>query len=296
MKPQKLFSSWFKFAIADFSIAKKISSSYALTIGIAVTGTAIGLLIGNYYQKQAQNRYLFTNQQQRLLGMLSNSVANVRSHPQELFVVLEDSVWLEYEISKFHQDIIQVKTTLSELRRFSSNNPNYIAVGSTEFQEFLSIYERTINAYNQLIQKLWQQIKFPNHQPERISLAKQQIVEAIRGDEATEIKVEFEKLSEGLILIQQSAEQQEEQANEQLNRANILRLQIIAASMVLSTLIAITLALLTSRAIARPVQILTNVAQKSIRESNFDLQVPVTRNDEIGILASSFNQVKRTLI
>lgn len=36
---------------------------------------------------------------------------------------------------------------------------------------------------------------------------------------------------------------------------------------------------------------LTNVAQRITKESNFDLQAPVITTDEIGILATAFNQV-----
>ena len=59
----------------------------------------------------------------------------------------------------------------------------------------------------------------------------------------------------------------------------------------LSIAIAILLALLTSRAIAQPIQTLTNIARRSTEESNFDLQATIERDDEIGILASAFNQL-----
>jgi len=35
------------------------------------------------------------------------------------------------------------------------------------------------------------------------------------------------------------------------------------------------------------------VAQKATQEGNFDLQAPVTRNDEVGILATSLNSLIR---
>ncbi|WP_086762516.1 ATP-binding protein [Nostoc sp. 106C] len=68
-------------------------------------------------------------------------------------------------------------------------------------------------------------------------------------------------------------------------------MQIIASSILLSAAIAILLALFTSRTITRPVQELTQMAQRVIKESNFGLQTPVTTTDEIGILGTAFNQV-----
>lgn len=61
--------------------------------------------------------------------------------------------------------------------------------------------------------------------------------------------------------------------------------------MLLSIAIAFLLASYTSRAIARPIQAVTNIAQKVTQESNFDLQAPVTTKDEVGTLAISLNQL-----
>ncbi|UKO98613.1 ATP-binding protein [Nostoc sp. UHCC 0870] len=56
---------------------------------------------------------------------------------------------------------------------------------------------------------------------------------------------------------------------------------------------------LIGRAISRPLQALTQVAQRVTQDSNFDLQASVTTKDEVGILAMSLNkliqEVKRLL-
>ncbi|WP_334842748.1 sensor histidine kinase [Nostoc sp.] len=65
-----------------------------------------------------------------------------------------------------------------------------------------------------------------------------------------------------------------------------------------SSILAIT-GFLISRTITRPLKAVTQVAQRVTQESNFDLQAPVTTEDEVGILAIAFNQliqqVKRLL-
>ncbi|MEH2418843.1 ATP-binding protein [Nostoc sp.] len=48
---------------------------------------------------------------------------------------------------------------------------------------------------------------------------------------------------------------------------------------------------LIARTITRHLKAVTQVAQRVIQESNFDLQAPVTTEDEVGILAISFNQL-----
>ncbi|WP_414519607.1 ATP-binding protein [Nostoc sp. PCC 9305] len=57
-----------------------------------------------------------------------------------------------------------------------------------------------------------------------------------------------------------------------------------------SSILAIT-GFLISRTITRPLKAVTHVAQRVTQESNFDLQAPVTTEDEVGILAISFNQL-----
>jgi signal transduction histidine kinase len=47
----------------------------------------------------------------------------------------------------------------------------------------------------------------------------------------------------------------------------------------------------TSRAIASPIKVVTNVAQQATQEGNFNLQAPVTTEDEVGVLANSLNQL-----
>ncbi|MBE9104512.1 HAMP domain-containing protein [Nostoc cf. edaphicum LEGE 07299] len=82
-----------------------------------------------------------------------------------------------------------------------------------------------------------------------------------------------------------------QQAKQELQTAEKLRLYIIVGSQSLSIAIATLLAIYTSRAIARPIQAVTHIAQQVTEESNFDLQAPVTTNDEVGILATSLNRL-----
>ncbi|MEH2034963.1 MAG: ATP-binding protein [Nostoc sp.] len=57
-----------------------------------------------------------------------------------------------------------------------------------------------------------------------------------------------------------------------------------------SSILAVT-GFLIARTITRPLKAVTQVAQRVTQESNFDLQAPVTTEDEVGILAIAFNQL-----
>jgi two-component system, NtrC family, sensor kinase len=295
--PRKISRAIFQYIpskIVNLSIAKKIGYGYALSIGIALAGTATGLAIGNYYQQQAQDRFELADRKQHLLSELDRTILEVRSHPQALFSVLEQSILFEYEMSKFNRDILEVKDTLLKLQDFAVNDVksgNISEIESKEFHSFLSNYEQQIEAYSLFMQKLWTRIQSTSFELNKTDRSEEILVSVIRGKDAKQIKVQFEKLSEDLALLKQKAEQSQTQAERQLLLSNYLRLKIVIGSMVMSTAIAIVLAAITSRAIARPICELTTITSRSIQDSNFDLKVAVTSTDEIGLLSHSFNQL-----
>lgn len=71
-------------------------------------------------------------------------------------------------------------------------------------------------------------------------------------------------------------------------RPTIVLIGIVSLGCIILGLI---LGLRISSSIAAPLQSLTALAQQVIQESNFDLQAPVTTKDEIGILATAFNDL-----
>ena len=277
--------------ISGLSIAKKITYGYSLAIGIAVLGTTGGMICGDYYQKQAFQALTFADEQQHLLRDLEYSVQAVQSHPKRLISVLGDSIWFEYETAKFLKDIDVVKKNIAEIAFFSEENSRELAVNSAELKELLNGYTTATDSYSQLIKSFWQQIAPSLLKPEEVKEAQQQVLDLIRGDKAVQLDVKFERLSESLSLMTEVAKAQQRQAYINFNRAEELRVQIIVVSMLVSVAIAIFLAICTSRAIALPLQAVTTVAKTITQQANFDLQVPVTTEDEVGTLAKSINQL-----
>ncbi|MEG4405774.1 ATP-binding protein [Microcoleus sp. MON2_D5] len=277
--------------ISRLSIAKKITYGYSLAIGIAVLGTTGGMLCGDYYQKQAFQALTFADEQQHLLSDLEYSVQAVQSHPKRLISVLGDSIWFEYETAKFLKDVDVVKKHIAELAFFTEEHSTELAVNSSELKELLNGYTTATDSYSQLLKSFWQEIAPSSLKPEEVEEAQQQVLDLIRGDKAVKLDVKFERLSESLSLMTQVAKAQQGEAYINFNRAEELRVQIIVVSMLVSVAIAIFLAICTSRAIALPLQAVTTVAKTITQQANFDLQVPVTTEDEVGTLAKSINQL-----
>lgn len=284
-------SNWIRLSLVRLSIAKKIGYGYSLAIGIAVVGTTIGLVSGDYQQRQAQEELNIANQQQHFFSNLENAVGTVRSHPQRLVIILGESIWFDYESAKFFGDVQQVKLLISKFEAFIDSNPRNLVKDTQKLKALLGGYETNTEAYTQLMQSLWRQIDPPNLQPKNIPAAQQALLSFIKGKTATDIGVQFDRLSESLSRFKLAAAVQQVQANERVQQAEALRLQIIVGSMLLSIAIAAALALITSRAIARPLEELTQVAQRVTHEANFDLQATVKTEDEVGSLAISLNQL-----
>ncbi len=292
MKSRQKAISKIKAKLGDFSIAKKIGYGYALAIGIAILGTSIGLIVSEYYQKKAQQRLQLASVQEHLFDSLQNYVLELRSHPQELVAVLDDSIWFEYETSKFQNDFNKTRELLFEIESFINSYPaDLLAKEATIIQSILENYQRTINLYSELVESLWQQIDSLNLKQEEIPRARQQVLAAMAGEDAIKIRTDFEQLSESLTGISITAEIQQKDAYFRLQQVQTWRVWFMIASMALSVAIAAFLAVRTSRAIASPLETLTNVAEKVTRESNFNLHATVNSQDEIGLLAVSFNQL-----
>nr|WP_275994320.1 ATP-binding protein [Argonema antarcticum] len=273
--------------ISRWRINQKISYGYGLAIGIAILGTVAGLATGEYYEKQAKEHLAYANEQHNLLNQLRNTSLEARLHQQRLVPVLGNSVWLRYEVLEFDRNIANSKTLLTRIKYFADSNPNGSVANRNELIALLNDYENTTESYSQLVKYILKEINVSDLKPEEIEGAQQVLLRTISG----EVSIKFDRLADRLSRLIDTARSQENQGAGILKRASAVRFWITMASMCLSGALAAVLAFYTSRAIARPLQAVTQIAQQVAQESNFNLQAPVTSEDEIGILATSLNQL-----
>jgi len=279
--------SWLKGRFNHLRIGQKISYGYALAIGIAIFGTAAGQRLGDFFRKQALVQVNVAQHQQQLLQNLQNTVFEARSHAARLPTVLGNTVWLQYEQDRFLWKINEAKILIAEIEFFARQNPDKLATEEAEFQVILNKLARVIDYYGQLINLQLKEAEAWNLQPNSIESAQLQMLRTSSGQEA----IVLDNFAQSLNELISAVEIYKQQGAEALEEAEDLRNRIIIGSMLISALIAVVLADKTSRAIAQPIETVTNVAQQVTRESNFNLQVPVTTQDEIGVLAVSFNQL-----
>ena len=282
-KPKKGINQIF----SRLRISQKIGYGYALAIGIAILGTGIGMGFGDYFRKQALYQLNIAQQQQELLQSLQNTVFHARSHASRLPVVIGDSVLLEYENSKFIEEINSAKILIANIRNFTEKYTKNLAISNSELSSLLDKYAITIDYYAELIKSQLKETNAWNIKPNQIESAQLQMLRNVSGEKALAIDGFSENLDREISALRI----QRLQAIEGVQYAEALRIRIIIGSMLISAIIAAILAYHTSRAIAQPLETVTNVAQQVTRESNFHLQTPVTTEDEVGILAVSFNQL-----
>lgn len=285
--------------IAHLGIAQKISYSFACSIFIAILGVGVGLMIGDTYQREALDRLMLANEQRRLLHELEKGVLEVRSHPQRLLTVVGDSIWFQYETVKFIDDVEYILDSTQTIVTFALENPQPGTVSDATLQDLAQQYEVTTHRYDDLIRDFWQNYDLANVSQSQVQDVRQELLLDINAGEIVQLGITFERLSERLIQSIKAAEQEYAQAEIAFQQAQKIRSQVVFMGIILSGLVATLLAINTSRAIARPLIAVNQIAKQVTQESDFELQAPITTGDEVGVLTDSLNQligkVKRLL-
>ncbi|MCU0541218.1 MAG: ATP-binding protein [Oscillatoriaceae cyanobacterium Prado104] len=276
-------------------IGHKIACGYALAIGVALLGTASGLVVGDSYQRSARQQLDRSLQQEVLYHQLEVAVLEVRSHPQRLATVLGNSIWFNFEVSKFRDDTANILAMSAEMQSFIRQHPTNQPLNDKQIIELSKDYIQTTELFVKQIESIWQQIQPANLAPAEIDTARQQLASAITTKQLNRTQINFERLAEQLEQNQRRIEKQKIAANRALDSAERLRLSIVFGSMVLSTVIASIVAYFTSRTIVRPISQLTKIAARVTQTSDFQVQIPAITRDEIGSLTTSFNQLLRQI-
>ena len=321
------------------TIGKRIIYGYALVLGLALSGTATGLMLGNHYQRRAVIYNRASIAERKLINTLSINILLVRPGKQ-LGPYLAEPERFEQESQDFLRRVINVQTLLQEHRAIHADSgivwPEHRADSHSEshdhseaqynrahdgkaahsgehthngetdqpiagvqdasMHEALSEYEAMVGLMEIETRAFIGRIKaLDTATAEGLNAARQTLIEFIDGPQFAA----FIGFSNQLIDFNEQVNAQEQAAEAELRRAELLRTEIIFISLAVSGAIALIIAFFTSRAIARPIQLVTDVAQQVTDENNFDLQVTVESQDEIGILASALNrliyQVKQLL-
>lgn len=268
------------------SIRHKIGLGYALAIGVAVLGTTAGQIIGTYYQEQARAQYKQAREEEHLLTELKTAVLEARSHQQQFIPLMQQPQSFQDEYAHFIKHTQEVNKLFDEVKSYLKEN-SQTDPDIERVEEWLRTYDGTVAAYLQEIEALINRIDPVNLRSRDVPTAQQSLLKFTNSN----VALKFDGLSDDLTALIEAAHEEEKEAQENLDQADALHIKITSLSLLFSAITAVALALYTSRAIARPLEAVTQVAQKVTDQANFKLQAPVTTKDEVGVLAKSFNKL-----
>ncbi|MGL5065043.1 MAG: ATP-binding protein [Microcoleus sp.] len=268
-------------------IRQKIGCGYALVIGIAILGAVAGRGVELHYKNQVREKLALDRDKAEVLANLNNTVQEVRIDQQELASLVAKPQAFDAKRSQFLTRVAQMSGILDQLQTLPpSSNPDVLP-DYQRLQEFTKTNGKTVETYFQQVQKLLGNVKLSNLNPKQQQVFRANLNNFVTGATALQLG----KFSQDAAELASGFRDKADQAFSTYDRAERLGTLILFTSLGISATIAAILAAYTSAALARPLEAATLIAQQVTEESNFDLQVPVTTSDEVGMLAVSLNEL-----
>jgi signal transduction histidine kinase/FixJ family two-component response regulator len=266
--------------INRFSISTKIYFGYAIAVGIMLLGTTVGIVLSDYYLHRADQQRRIISQERQQLSKLQNTLFSLQLFQRISPDFQNPQSFQQAELAAIKQ-ITQARQLLKQIHASATNS------SIKELKPLLIKHHNTGKKFTSSLELTLRQIQPLAFDSHKLKKANQLLAELAASENSNKM-LQFQDELANVIAV---AEKQEEKAEIALLQAQRLRMPIIVASIGLSLSITLLLIVYTRLAIARSIQTITDVAQKAITESNFDLQVPVTTTDELGKLAISLNQL-----
>jgi two-component system NtrC family sensor kinase len=270
-------------------VGQRISLGYGIALGIAVSGTVVGFGIGGNYHQQADQREEFIRDEVELLHRLQTGILQARTHQQQLIPLLKHPKEYQQEYTHLQHHKLKIEQSWTQLQTFVAKKSDLLKeVHSQEIFKFFQTYSNVPQLYFQELDRRIQQIQLLNLASPKDSEQAQKILLKFTN---SELAFKYDGISDDMVEIIEHSYKEAQQAKESLEQSSHITQKFVLTSIVLSVAISILLTIVISRAIAHPIQTLTGIVRRSTEESNFDLQVPIIGDDEISILAKSFNQL-----
>jgi len=275
--------------LSSLRVGQKIGLGYAIALGIAFSGTIAGFKIGHYYQRQAEMREEHARNEVELLYRLQSSILQTRTHQQQLIALTQDSQKFEDAYSHLLKYSTRIQDLWAEIKAFKAK---FSEVHEEEHRETLSSFVR---AYERVPERYLRELDLLVERVRDLDLTSPQAAEQARTlllqFSNSDLALDFDSTSDNLSSLIDHAQAEFKEAKQWQKEASQMAERIVIVSIGCSGAIALLFAVLTSRAISRPIQALTHVARRSTEESNFELRAAIKQNDEIGSLAHAFNQL-----
>ncbi|WP_414585844.1 ATP-binding protein [Scytonema sp. PCC 10023] len=281
------FPSRGKLKASSWRIHQKIGYGYFLAIGIGFLGSLTGFVIANYYRGIETGQLSHAQFQTKMLGSYKDALVDAQLHSSNLVAVVDDPKRLDSKRAEFLNSVDKAKNIEKDITSFIDSKPGRLAATEATLRTILNDYSTNLKFYVIQIESILEQLEQQPQDQQEISAARNKLLEIMSGGTTRRLDEIRQRLTDTL----QIAQQQEKAIERNVGVAKGIEQMIAVVSMLLSVAIAAIVAWRTSRAIAEPVILVTQVAEQVAKKSNFNLRAPVSTEDEIGLLAKSLNRL-----
>ncbi len=255
-------------------IYQKIGFGYFVAIGIGWAGSMIGMVVADYFQGQSVAQLLDAQVQSQLLSDFEQTADQIQLHSIRA-VAISSSADARQEIIHVQTKLARAQQIQQEIMSFLANDPAWLVGDPNTINQLLTTYTNTLTR------------QFITVKAAIATNPRSASSEILSAASMAELEGSTTQLSTFVYV----ARQQELSAAEAMETAQGFEKFMIVSSMLLASAIAGLLAWRSTQAIARPIETLTHVAQRVALDADYTLRVPVTTDDEVGILAQSLNHL-----
>lgn len=272
-----------------FRVGQKIGLGYALALGLAVVGTTTGILIGNTSQNRAHRLLDDAFEETKILTQLEIAITHARSHQQNLATLLLNPENLQATQANFEEHAAVFRENWAALEASYQEDVQVSSLESAEevaLMAALTEQHQVVESYLQQAERLLDQLDLASLSTREIEALQAELLTLAQNNAA-----DLERFSKSLESSIAESNEELKTAEETILAAQTFRNQAVACSMLLSVALAALFAILISRSITRPIKSLESLAQQVTHQEDFNLQAPVFSADEVGTLATAFNQL-----
>ena len=276
--------------LLGLGIRKKIAYGYILAIGIALFG-AISARIVHITSEKAEEKAEEIAESAKLLKELEGILLEVHHLPHRLALLTNNPQEFNQKATRLFNCINALELLLNHIQPCSDSTDKACGYGrlttNVQLQKWLKDHRGTISIYSEQIETLLQDVDPVAWETTKAEALGQSLVHF----SSSEVSRTFGLLSDELLPIFPVFDAAFNEAHTAYEDAEALEGNILLLSLLVSALIATVFAIVTSRAIAHPLEITTQIAQQVTKTSDFNLRAPVITQDEVGQLTLALNHL-----
>jgi signal transduction histidine kinase len=274
----------------SLKIGQKIALGHGLAMGITILGMATAFFITNIYNDHADQLIEDAIEELLVLNRLERSLLLARNAQQKSILALDKPQLRQKKLAEFLQYVNYTRQAWLDLK-LEYKYINAEDIGESQ-QEIITVQNLFANYQNlepwlQQAELFSKSLNLSAKDPNKTEIVQLQLLLEANYNWSQKI----EKFTSSLDQLIESIDLEYETAVLQLNQAKLWQIYIIIISLFLSLFTGLWVLRQTKLIITNPLQALTKITQEVTQTSNFDLQVPITTTDEIGILGISINQL-----